>query len=71
MDARKIFVTQGPASGKVESPMKILAGTNRVSIDIMGVKIIQSYHEKNKLAGKDPTDVGTIKRALELGIDES
>ncbi|UCG04167.1 MAG: DUF362 domain-containing protein [Candidatus Heimdallarchaeota archaeon] len=71
MDARKIFVTQGPASGKEESPMKILAGTNRVSIDIKGIKIIQSYHEKNKLEGRDPLDVGTIKRALELGIDES
>jgi len=70
MDARKIFVTQGPASGKVESPMKILAGTSRVSIDVNGVKIIQSYHEKNKLEGKDPFDVGTIKRALELEIDE-
>ena len=71
MDARKVFVTQGPASGKVESPMKILAGTSRVSIDISGVKIIQSYQAKNKLEGKDPFDVGTIKRALELGIDES
>ena len=71
MDARRIFVTQGPASGKIESPMKILAGTNRVSIDIKGVKIIQSYKEKNKLEGKDPLAVGTIKRALELGIDES
>lgn len=71
MDARKIFVTKGPASGKVESPLKILAGTSRVSIDIEGVKIIQSYHAKNKLEGKDPLDVGTIKRALELGIDEN
>ncbi|MFX1506561.1 MAG: DUF362 domain-containing protein [Promethearchaeota archaeon] len=70
MDARKIFVTHGPASGKIETPMKILAGTNRVSIDIEGVKIIQSYLEKNKL-GKDPLNVGTIKRALELGIDDS
>lgn len=70
MDARKIFVTNGPASGRVESPLKILAGTNRVSIDVKGVKIIQSYHAKNKMEGKDPLDVGTIKRALELGIDQ-
>lgn len=69
MDARKIFVTQGPASGKVESPMRILASTNRVAIDVAGVQIIQSYHEKNKLENKDPLMVGTIKRALELGID--
>lgn len=71
MDARKIFVTGGPASGKMESPMKILASTNRVAIDIEGVQIIQSYHEKNKLENKDPSMVGTIKRALELGIDKT
>ena len=69
MDARKIFVTGGPASGKVESPMKILAGTSRVAIDIKGVQIIQSYNAKNKLKNKDLLEVGTIKRALELGID--
>ncbi|MHA2246965.1 MAG: DUF362 domain-containing protein [Candidatus Hodarchaeales archaeon] len=71
MDARKIFVTKGPASGKVESPMKILAGTNRVAIDIEGVRIIKSYNAKNKLGSKDPMEIGSIKRALELGIDEN
>ncbi|MFX0015870.1 MAG: DUF362 domain-containing protein [Promethearchaeota archaeon] len=71
MDARKIFVTGGPASGKIESPMKILAGSNRVSIDIKGVEIIQSYGAKNKLSDKEPLEVGTIKRALELGLDGS
>lgn len=71
MDARKIFVTKGPASGRVESPMRILSGTNRVAIDIEGVRIIQSYHAKNRLGNKDPMEIGTIKRALELGIDEN
>ena len=71
MDARNIFVTGGPASGKIESPMKVLAGTNRVNIDIEGVKIIQSYNEKNKLTNKGTFEVRTIKRALEIGIDEN
>ena len=69
MDARKTFVTGGPASGKVENPNKLLAGTNRIDIDIEGVKIIQSYNEKNHLLNKDPIEVRTIKRALEIGID--
>ncbi len=71
MDARKIFVTKGPAVGRVESPMKILTGTSRVAVDIEGVRIIQSYQAENKLQNKDPLEVGTIKTALELGIDES
>ncbi len=69
MDARKTFVTGGPASGKVECPNKILASTSRTDVDIEGVKIIQSYKENNKLQNKDPKDVRTIKRALEIGID--
>lgn len=68
MDARKTFVTGGPASGKVETPNKLLAGTSRTDVDIEGVKIIQSYKEKNHLLNRDPIDVRTIKRALELGI---
>ncbi len=69
MDARKTFVTGGPASGKVEYPNKLLAGTSRTDVDIEGVKIIQSYKENNKLQNKDPHEVRTIKRALEIGID--
>lgn len=71
MDARKIFVTKGPASGKIESPRKILVGTNRTAIDIQGVRIIQSYNAKNKIQNVDPLSVRTIKRALELNIDGS
>lgn len=69
MDARKTFVTGGPASGKVENPNKLLAGTSRTDVDIEGVKIIQSYNEKNHLLNKDPSEVRTIKRALDIGID--
>ncbi|MHA2276805.1 MAG: DUF362 domain-containing protein, partial [Candidatus Kariarchaeaceae archaeon] len=50
MDARKIFVTGGPAKGKTAEPGKILIGTNRTAIDIQGTEIIRSYNEKNKLS---------------------
>jgi uncharacterized protein (DUF362 family) len=68
MDARKVFVTAGPAHGKVKTPKKFLAGTDRTAIDIEGVKIILSYKEKNKMQNLSPHEVRTIKRALELGI---
>ena len=69
MDARKVFVTGGPAKGKVETPFKILAGTSRLTLDIRGVEIIQSYKERNKLQNRNPLEIRTIKRAIELNID--
>jgi uncharacterized protein (DUF362 family) len=69
MDARKIFVTGGPAKGKTAEPGKILIGTNRTAIDIQGTEIIRSYNEKNKLSKYSSTrEIRTIKRALELNI---
>lgn len=69
MDARKVFVTGGPAKGKVETPLKVLAGTSRLTLDIRGVEIIQSYKERNKLENKTPLEIRTIKRAIELNVD--
>jgi uncharacterized protein (DUF362 family) len=71
MDARKIFVTRGPASGKVEAPQKILAGTDRIAVDIRGIGIIQSYNATNKLQNVYPQRVRTIKRSLDLGLERS
>jgi uncharacterized protein (DUF362 family) len=68
MDARKIFVTEGPKNGQTESPQKILVGTNRTEIDIEGVKLIQSYGADNKLLNMKPRDVRTVKRAIDLKI---
>lgn len=65
MDARKIFVTKGPMDGQVESPQKILVGTNRTAVDSEGVKIIQSYKADNLL--KD--GARTVEHALKLGIE--
>jgi len=67
MDARKCFITRGPMSGEVREPALILASTDRVALDIEGVKIIQSY-EGNDLAGIKPEELPQIKRALEMGI---
>ncbi len=67
MDGRKCFVTGGPAWGEVREPGVILASTDRVSIDIEGVKILQSYKAKNKL-DMPPDELPIIKRAIEIGI---
>jgi uncharacterized protein (DUF362 family) len=67
MDARQIFINQGPSFGDVRQPNLILASTGRVAIDIVGVKIIQSF-PGNSLKDIQPEDLPQIKRALELGI---
>lgn len=69
MDARKIFINEGPNKGDVENPNIIMTSESRIDIDIEGIKLIQKY-KGNSLAGFDPYDLPQIKRAREIGIDE-
>lgn len=67
MDGRKCFINEGPSEGDVEEPGLILASTDRVAIDVEGIKIIQQY-KGNSLEGIDPWNLPQIKRAVELGL---
>ncbi|HRY60280.1 MAG TPA: DUF362 domain-containing protein [Patescibacteria group bacterium] len=67
MDARKCFITKGPAKGEVREPGLIFASTSRVDIDIEGIKTIQKY-EGNSLAGIKPEELTQIKLAKKIGI---
>ena len=67
MDARKCFIKKGPAEGELREPGLILASTDRVAIDIAGVKIIQGF-KGNSLKGVDPYQIPQIKKAIEIGI---
>ncbi|MHA1961571.1 MAG: DUF362 domain-containing protein [Candidatus Thorarchaeota archaeon] len=67
MDARRCFVTRGPSSGQIEEPGLILASGDMVSIDVTGVRILQSYGAKNRL-DMDVWDLPQIRHAAELEI---
>lgn len=67
MDARKVFITGGPAKGELREPNLILASGNQVAIDVEGVKILQSY-PGNGLEGKKVWDLVQIKHAVRLGL---
>lgn len=67
MDARKCFINKGPASGETREPNLILASTDRIAIDIEGIKIIQEF-KGNSLDRVNPWDLPQIKRAIELEI---
>jgi len=67
MDGRKCFVTQGPESGQLEEPNILMAGNDRIALDVEALKILQSYKAENML-GDDPWALEQIKRAVELNI---
>jgi len=67
MDARKCFITKGPAKGTVREPGLVLASTDRVALDIEGIKIIQQF-DGNDLAGVVPEQLPQIARAMEMGL---
>lgn len=67
MDARKVFITGGPAKGELRMPNMVLASGNQVAIDVEGVKVIQSY-SGNSLEGKSIWDLTQIKHAVDLGL---
>jgi len=67
MDARKCFITKGPAEGEIRKPNLILVSNDRIAIDIEGIKIIQSF-EGNSLKNINPWELPQIKRAIELNL---
>ncbi|MFX1317752.1 MAG: DUF362 domain-containing protein [Promethearchaeota archaeon] len=67
MDARKVFVTKGPASGHIETPNLILASHDMVAIDVVGVRLLQSYNAQNKL-DVPVWELNQITRAKEIGF---
>jgi uncharacterized protein (DUF362 family) len=66
MDARKVFISGGPAKGEVRAPNLILASGSQIAIDVEGVKILQSY-PGSSLEGKNVWDLVQIKHAVDLG----
>ncbi len=70
MDARKVFVTGGPANGQVESPGYILAGTDMVAVDVEGVRVLQSYEARNRL-NMPVWAIPQIKHAVKIGLGAS
>lgn len=67
MDARKVFVTGGPASGEVREPGLVIASGDVVSADVVGVRILQGYNADNRL-GRDVWQLSQIRHAVQIGL---
>jgi len=68
MDALDAFVRGGPATGVLEHPGMILASTDRVAIDAVGIAILRTYDTTPEVASGRIFDLDQIRRAAELGI---
>ena len=68
MDATEGFATGGPDKGKLIHPEVIIAGTDRVAIDAVGVALLRSYGTMRDVMEGRIFDQEQIARAAELGI---
>ncbi len=68
MDAISAFITKGPEQGEVVEPDLILASSDRVAIDAVGVAILRNYGVKTNINNGPIFELDQIKRASELDI---
>lgn len=68
MDGMKAFVTGGPHSGKEVAPGVIIAGTDPVAVDAVGVAILRMFGTTREVSAGTIFEQEQIRRAAELGI---
>jgi uncharacterized protein (DUF362 family) len=68
MDGVDAFVNGGPEAGKGEHPGVILAGTDRVAMDAVGVAILRSFGTTREVRNGPIFGQAQIRRAVELGL---
>lgn len=68
LDGLEAFVQGGPDRGTLEKPGVILASTDRVALDAVGVAILRLYKTTPEVASGKIFELAQIKRAVELGL---
>jgi uncharacterized protein (DUF362 family) len=68
MDAVEGFSTGGPDRGKLIKPCLMIAGTDRVAIDAVGVAVLRSFGTVPDVMNGRIFELEQIARAAELGI---
>lgn len=68
LDGLEAFVTGGPDRGQLEKPGVMLAATDRVALDAVGVAILRLYKTTPEVASGKIFEHPQIKRAVELGL---
>lgn len=68
LDATEAFVDRGPATGTRKRADLILAGTDRIAIDAVGLAILKELGSNKAIMGKKIFEQEQIARAVELGL---
>jgi uncharacterized protein (DUF362 family) len=68
LDGVEAFVTGGPAQGERVWSEVVLAGTDRVALDAVGVAILRHFGTTRKVSRGPIFEQGQIARAVELGL---
>ncbi len=69
MDAISGFKNEGPEKGELIHPGLLIAGTDRIAIDAVGVALLRSYGTTPEVSQGKIFEQEQIARAVELGID--
>lgn len=68
MDAMEVFTDGGPSSGERKRANLIVAGTDRIAIDTVGIAILKTLGSNEEIMGTAAFQQEQIKRAVELGL---
>jgi uncharacterized protein (DUF362 family) len=68
LDGVEAFINGGPEAGDTAKPGVILAGTDRVAVDVVAIAILRSLGTTASVAQGSVWQLEQIKRAVELGL---
>jgi uncharacterized protein (DUF362 family) len=68
LDGVEAFTTGGPESGRLVNANVVLASTDRIAIDAVGVAILRSFGTTPEISNGDIFQLDQIARAVELNI---
>lgn len=68
LDGVEAFTTGGPATGRLVSSEVVLAGTDRIAIDAVGVALLRHFQTSPEVTHGPIFQQAQIARAVELGL---
>lgn len=68
IDGTEAFVSGGPDTGKLVQPQVVLAGTDQIALDAVGVAILRLFGTTPEVSEGPVFAQGQIARAVELGL---
>jgi uncharacterized protein (DUF362 family) len=68
MDGLDIFVDGGPMTGKLVRAGVIVAGTDRVAMDAIGLAVLKNHGANNAIMSRKIFEQDQMARAVELGL---